>query len=140
MAEGVVLTGASALVAIAPPGGSFAGSVSLMVTAKALSEIDLLIAKCRVDIVLGNAPGSGRRNYEMATIPIRLDTLSGDPALVVRAIDIVERTDLTVAVRFELADRFNQRTSVFDHEFRDVRLTAESPVATRRLPLSRFRY
>ena len=52
MAEGVVLTGASALVTTAPPETSPAGGVSIMVTAKALAEIDLLIAKCCVDIVL----------------------------------------------------------------------------------------
>ena len=75
----------------------------------------------------------------MVTIPIRLDTLSGDPAVVIRAIGIVERTDLVVAVRFEVEDRFKQRTLVFHHDFGDVCLTAESPVATRRLPLSRFR-
>jgi hypothetical protein len=75
----------------------------------------------------------------MVTTPIRLDTLSSDPAVVIRAIDIVERTDLAVAVRFEVNDRFKQRTLVFHHDFGDVCLTAESPVATRRLPLSQFR-
>jgi hypothetical protein len=139
MAEGVVLTGAAALVTTAPPGASPAGSVSIMVTAKALAEIDLLIAKRCVDIDLADAPGGVRRNYEMVTRPIRLDTLSSDPAVVIRAIDIVERTDLAVAVRFEVNDRFKQRTLVFHHDFGDVCLTAESPVATRRLPLSQFR-
>ena len=134
-----MLTGASALVTTAPPGASLAGSVSIMVTAKTLEEIDLLIAKCCVDIVLANAPGSGQRSYEMVTIPIPLDTLSGDPAVVIRAIGIVERTDLVVAVRFEIEDRFKQRTLVFHHNVGDVCLTAESPVATRRLPLGRFR-
>jgi hypothetical protein len=139
MAEGVVLTGASALVRTAPPGTSLAGSASIIVTAKALAEIDLLIAKCCVDIVLADAPDSGQRSYEMVTVPIRLDTLSGDPAVVIRAIGIVERTDLVLTVRFEFEDRFKQRTLVFHHDFGDVCLTAESPVATRRLPLSLFR-
>jgi hypothetical protein len=139
MAEGVVLTGASALVTTAPPRTSPAGSVSIMVTAKVLAEIDLLIAKSCVDIVLPNAPGSGQHSYEMATIPIRLDTLSGDPAVVIRAVGIVERTDLVVAVRFVLEDRFKQRTLVFHHDFGDVCLTTGSPVATKRLPMSRFR-
>ncbi|OBH60715.1 hypothetical protein [Mycobacterium sp. E2479] len=75
----------------------------------------------------------------MVTIPIRLDTLSGDPAVVIRAIGIVKRTELLVAMGFEVADRFKQRTSVFHHDFGGVCLTAESPVATRRLPLCRFR-
>jgi hypothetical protein len=70
MAGGVVLTGASAMVTTTPPGASLAGSVSIMVIAKALAEIDLLIAKCCVDIVRANAPGSGQRSYEMVTIPI----------------------------------------------------------------------
>lgn len=138
MAEGVVLTGASALVTTAPPRTSPAGSVSIMVTAKVLAEIDLLIAKCCVDFV--NAPASLQRSYEMVTIPIRLDTLSGDPAVVIRAIGIVERTHLVVAMRFEVEDRFKQRTLVFHHDFGDVCLTAESAVATRRLPLSRFHF
>ena len=133
------MTGASALVRTAPPGTSLAGSASIIVTAKALAEIDLLIAKCCVDIVVANTTGSGQRSYEMATIPIRLDTLSGDPAVVIRAIGIVELTDLVLAMRLEFEDRFKQRTLVFHHDFGDVRLTAESPVATRRLPLSRFR-
>jgi hypothetical protein len=137
MAEGVVLTGASAFVTTAPPGKSLAGGVSIMVTAKVLAEIDLLIAKCCVDFA--NAPGSLQRSYEMITIPVRLDTLSGDPAVVIRAIGIIKHTDLVVAVRFEAEDRFKQRTLVFHHDFGDVCLTAESPVATRRLPLSRFR-
>ena len=139
MAEGVVLTGASALVTTAPPRTSLAGSVSIMVTAKVLAEIDLLIAKSCVDIVLANRSGSGQLSYEMVTIPIRLDTLSGDPAVMIRAVGIVERTDLVVAVRFEFEDRFKQRTLVSHHDFGDVCLTAESPVATKRLPLSRFR-
>jgi hypothetical protein len=140
MAEGVVLTRAAAFVTAAPPGTSASGSVSIMVTGKALAEIDLLIAKRRIDIDLSDAPGGGQRSYEMDTRPIRLDTLSSDPAVVIRAIDIVERTDLVVAVRFEVTDRFKQRTFVFQYDFADVCLTAESPVTTRRLPLSRFRY
>lgn len=139
MAEGVVLTGAAALVRVAPPGASPAGSVSITVTAKALAEIDLLIAKRCVDINLAEVPGGVQRNYEMVTRPIRLDTLTRDPAVVIRAIDIVGRTDLVVAVRFELNDLVQQRTSVFLHDFGDVCLTVESPVATMLLPLSRFR-
>lgn len=139
MAEGVVLTGAAALVTTAPPGASPVGSVSIMVTAKALAEMDLLIAKRCADIVLADATGGGERSYEMVTRPIRLDTLSSDAAVVIRATGIVERTDFGLAVRFEVDDRFKQRTFVFHHDCGDVCLTAESPVATRRLPLSRFR-
>src|SRR3954471_7116723 len=136
MAEGFVLTGASALVTTAPPGRSPAGSVSIMVTAKVLAEIDLLIAKCCVDFV--DARCSLQHCYEMITNPIRLDTLSGDPPVVIRAIGITKRTDLAVAVRFEVEDRFKQRSLLFHHNLGDVRLTAESPATTRRLPLSRF--
>ncbi|MCV7401595.1 hypothetical protein H7K24_15750 [Mycobacterium fragae] len=123
----------------APPGASPAGSVSIMVTAKALAEIDLLIAKRCVDIVLADAAGGGERSYEMVTRPIRLDTLRSDAAVVIRATGIVERTDLGLAVRFEVDDRFKQRPLVFHHDCGNVCLTAESPVATRLLPLSRFR-
>lgn len=145
MAEGVVLAGASALVRTAPKGASPAGSVSIMVIAKALSEIDLLIAKCCVDIVgasssgPGSGSGSGRWTYEMATTPIRLDTLSGDPSVVIRSTGSVERTHLVVSVRFEVIDRFRQCTYTFHHDFGDVCLTAQTPVVTRQLPLSRFR-
>jgi hypothetical protein len=76
----------------------------------------------------------------MITIKIPLDTLSGDPAVVIRTIGIAERTDLVVAMRFEVEDQFKQRTLVFDHDFGDVCLTAASPVVTRRLPLRRFRF
>ncbi|OJZ74879.1 hypothetical protein BRW65_06575 [Mycobacterium paraffinicum] len=111
-----------------------------MVTAKALAEIDLLIARCCIDILLADSPAHKRRSYEMVTIPIRLDTLSGDPAVVIRATEIAgRRMDLMVAVRFELEDRFNQRSLVLHHDLGDVHLTAESPVATRPLPLSRLR-
>jgi hypothetical protein len=75
----------------------------------------------------------------MVTIPIRLDTLSGDPAMAIRTIGIAERTDVVVAMRFEVEDRFKQRTLVFHHDFGDVCLTAESPLVTKRLPLRRFR-
>jgi hypothetical protein len=53
-------------------------------------------------------------------MPIRLDTLSGDPAVVIRTIGIAERTDLVVAMRFEVEDRFRQRTLVFHHDFGDI--------------------
>lgn len=138
MSEGVVLTGAAALVTIALPGSGPAGSVSIMITAKAL-DVDLLIAKCCIDVVLAVASGAGQCSHEMVTRPIRLDTLSGDPAVVIRAVGNLARTDLVVAVRFEIDDRFKQRTLVFHHDFGDICLTAESPVATRRLPLSRLR-
>ncbi|OBI27644.1 hypothetical protein A5709_04940 [Mycobacterium sp. E1386] len=116
-----------------------------MVIAKALSEIDLLIAKCCVDIVgasssgSGSGSGSGQRSYEMVTTPVRLDTLSGDPWMVIRSTGSVERTHLVVSVRFQVADRFRQCTFTFHHDFGDVCLTAQSPVATRQLPLGRFR-
>ncbi|SRX96194.1 hypothetical protein MSP7336_04470 [Mycobacterium shimoidei] len=138
MAEGVVLTRAAALLTLTPAGPSPTGSLSIVVTAQALAEYDLLLAKCCVDIDLADVPGGVQHTYEMVTRPIRLDTLSSDPAVVIRAIDIVGRTDLVMAVRFELNDRFKQRTSVFRHDFGDICLTAESPVATRRLPLSRL--
>lgn len=138
MAEGVVLTGATALVTTAPPGATPAGRVSITVTAKALADIDILIAKCCADIVLADPPGSGQHSYEMVTRPIRLDTLS-DPAVMVRAIGITARTDLVVAVWFEVDDRFKRCALVFHYDFGDICLTAESTVAMRRLPLSRFR-
>lgn len=137
MTVGVVLTGASARVATTPSAASPAGSVSILVTAKVLGEIDLLIAKCCVDVVRFNAPA--QRDYELVTSPIRLDTLSGDPAVVIRASGSVERIDMVVAMRFEIEDRSTQRGFVFDHNFGDVCLTAAAPVITRRLPLSRFR-
>lgn len=139
MDEGVVLTGATALVTTVLPGASPTGSVSIMVTAKALAEIDVLIARRCVAIDLADAPRGVQRSYEMVTRPIRLETLSSGPAVVIRAIDIVERTDLVVAVRFEVNDGFKQRSLLFRQDFGDFRLTAESPVAMRRLPLSQFR-
>ncbi|OBA72584.1 hypothetical protein A5641_07915 [Mycobacterium sp. 1554424.7] len=125
----------------APAGASPAGSVSIVVTAKALAEIDLLIAKCCVHIVRANAsgPGSGQRSYEMVTTPIRLDTLSGDLTVVIRSTGIDEPTHLVVSVRFKVEDRFKKRILTFHHDFGDICLTAESPVATKRLPLSRVR-
>jgi hypothetical protein len=137
MAEGVVLTGASVVVTTAPPGNIRASSVSIMVTAKALAEIDLLIAQCCVDIVL---PDSGQRSYDMVTNPIRLDTLGRDLAVLIRGADVVGRVDLVVALRLDFENRLNQRKVVFQHDYGDVCLSTDSPVVTRRLPLSRIRF
>ncbi|OBG62596.1 hypothetical protein A5703_21120 [Mycobacterium sp. E188] len=75
----------------------------------------------------------------MVTAPIRLDTISGDPTVVIRYTGIAERTELAVSLRFEAEDRFTQRTLTFQHDFGGVCLTAQSPVVTRRMPLRRFR-
>lgn len=139
MAEAVVLTGASVLVTTAPPDTTFGGTVSILVTGRALAELDLLIAKCCINTALANASGTGQRSYEMVTNPIRLDTLSGESAVVIRAIGVVERTDLVVAMRFKFEDQLKQRILVFHQDFGNVCLTAESPVATRRLPLRHLR-
>ncbi|OBK14398.1 hypothetical protein [Mycobacterium asiaticum] len=139
MAEGIVLTAAAALVMTASPTVNPVGSVSIMVTGKTLAEIDLLIARRCVDIDLADTPGDRQRSYALDTNPVRLDTLSSDPAVVIRSVGIVDRTDLVIAVRFEVDDRFRQRTFVFQHDCGDVCLTADSPVAAKPLPLSRFR-
>lgn len=141
MGEGVVLTGACALVSAAARGTRPTGSASIMVTAKVLAEIDLLIAKCCVDIIGATPSGSrfAQRRYEMVTAPIRLDTISGDPTVVIRYTGIAERTELAVSLRFEAEDRFTQRTLTFHHDVGGVCLTAQSPVVTRRMPLRRFR-
>jgi hypothetical protein len=139
MTDGLVLFAVAVIVGSALPQTNSAAKVSVVVTAKALAQIDLLIASSS-DIALADlAVCPGRSSYEMATTPIRLDALSGEPVVVVRAMGIGECAELMLAVRFELKDIFGRHVSVFQHDFGEVRLTADSPEARMRLSLDPLR-
>jgi hypothetical protein len=112
--------------------------ISITITAKALGEIDLVIATCP-EIALADIAESGLQSYEMATNLVRLDALTGDPTVVVRAREIEEPTGVTLQIRVE-ASGPNAETNVsLPHDFGDVTLTAETPMASLPLPLSSFR-
>jgi hypothetical protein len=137
MTGGLVFTAASVLVAATPQANPL-GSVSITVTAKALGRIELLIADC-AEIDLAPAAGSEARSYEMATRPVRLDTLTGEPTVVVRAIGIADAAALTLGIRLEASQRVGDIAVVLNHDFGNVDLTAGSPVAVMRLPLGDLR-
>jgi hypothetical protein len=136
--EGLVLTAAAAFVRGGPPRGVTSGRLSIAITAKVLSMIDLLIAQC-ADIDLDEVSDHlDQRRYAMATNPIRLDTLSGDLAVVIRAADMAERVGLVLAVRLEGCPGSSESTFAFHHEFAGITLTAEAPEASMLLPLRDF--
>jgi hypothetical protein len=139
MTEGLILAAAAAIVGTARSPASPVGSVSLVVTARALGTIDLMIAKCEDIALVDLSDSGGPRSYEMATTPIRVEALSGDPVVVIRATGVAERTDLALAVRFEFKDSFGTNVLAFHNDFGAVPLTTESPAASLRLPLRSFR-
>jgi hypothetical protein len=114
-----------------------AAHVSITVTAKALSTIDLLIATCPC-IALTDVGHTGLCGYEMATKPIRLDALTGDPTVVIRASGIDEPTALALQVRLEASAPTSETSVALLHDFGDLTLSAEAPVASLQLPLSSF--
>jgi len=134
MSAGRVLTGATAIVDTSIR----EGSVSISITAKVLAAIDLLLADC-AEIVLAGVAGCGPRSYGMATRPIRLDALTGDPTVVVRAIGVGGSGELRVALRLEFGHPDGGDALVLDHEFGDVGVTEQAPVAAMPLPVRRFR-
>jgi hypothetical protein len=111
--------------------------VSITVTAQALSSIGLLIATCP-EIALTDVAESGLSGYEMTTYPIRLDALTGDPTVVIRARGIDEPTALALQVRLEASAQTSERSIALLHDFGDLTLTAEAPAASLQLPLSSF--
>jgi hypothetical protein len=136
--EDLVLTAAAAIVRCGPPREVTAGRLSIAITAKVLSMIDLLIAQC-TDIDLDEIHEDiDQRRYPMATKPVRLDTLSGDVAVLVRAADIAEPVGLVLAVRLEGSCGCHGNTFAVHHEFGDVTLTAAAPSARMLLPFSDF--
>ena len=137
MTTALVLRRASAMVAAAGGKPSQAVHVSITVTAQALSTIGLLIATCP-EIALTDVAESVLRGYEMAANPIRLDALTGDPTVVIRASGINEPTALTLQVRLEASAPTTETSVALDHDFGDLTLTAEAPVANLQLPLSGF--
>jgi hypothetical protein len=137
MTTALVLRRASAMVAAAGEKPSPAVHVSITVTAHVLSTIGLLIATCP-EIALTDVADSGLRGYAMATNPIRLDALTGDPTVVIHASGIDEPTALTLQVRLEASAPTSETSVVLLHDFGDLTLTAEAPVASLPLPLSSF--
>jgi hypothetical protein len=112
MTDGLVLTGAAAILAAAPGTASSPGAVSISITAKALTTIDLLLADC-ADIALAEvADAPGQRRYE---------------------------TVILVAVQFNVDDRFNGRAFVVNHRFGEVRLGSQTPTASWVLPRAVFK-
>jgi hypothetical protein len=139
MTDGLVLTGAAAILTAAPGTASSPGAVSISITAKALTTIDLLLADC-ADIALAEvADAPGQRRYEMVTTPLRLDTLSDDPAVTIRGSGIPEQTVILVAVQFNVDDRLNGRAFVVNHRFGEVRLGSQTPTASWVLPRAVFK-
>src|ERR1700728_1452274 len=109
MTTALVLRRASAMVAAARDKPTPAVHVSITVTAQALSSIGLLIATCP-EIALTDVAESGLSGYEMTTYPIRLDALTGDPTVVIRARGIDEPTALALQVRLEASAQTSERS------------------------------
>jgi hypothetical protein len=137
MTSALVLRRASAMLAAAGETPSPAAHLSITVTAQALSDIGLLIASCP-EIAINDIADSGLRGYSMATNPIRLDALTGDPTVMIRASGIDEPTALTLQGRLEASPPTNETSVALLHDFGDLTLTAEAPVARLLLSLSSF--
>jgi hypothetical protein len=134
MSAGSVLTSAAAIVATPIR----RGSVSISITAKVLGTIGLLLAD-RTEIVLADVADCGPRSYDMATRPIRLDTLTGDTTVLVRAVGVGGSGELMVAVRLEFNDPHGGSSLVLDHDFGDVGVTEQTPLAAMPLPVRQLR-
>lgn len=138
----LVLRRASAMMAAVGQQPSSTAQVSITVTAQVLGDITLLIASCQgilLSDVIDSNLDSNLRGFDMDTHPIRLDTLSADPRVVIHADGIDQPTALSLQVRLEAAALTSYANVALLHDFGGLILTAHAPVASFRLPLSRLR-
>lgn len=131
--SGLLLVRAEAVVAAQHPTPP-APRLSIAVMAKALTDIDLLLAGC-CDIDLADLGTAKCRSHAMRVQRIPLSVLSGVPVIEVQASGMTEPARLCLTVHLHLQDGRTSTDSLITHELSDVTLTPQNPVARFDLPL-----
>ncbi|MFP1154294.1 hypothetical protein ACK280_19685 [Mycobacterium sherrisii] len=138
MTTALVLRRALAMLAAAGEQPSSTARVSITVMARVLGDVTLVIASCH-QIPLRDVTESVPRVFDMDTHPIRLDTLSGDPRVVIRADGIDLPADLSLRVHLEATALTSDSTAALLHDFGELTLTAQAPMVNLQLPLGHLR-
>jgi hypothetical protein len=121
----LVLAGATAMAAAAPPQARC--SISITLTGNALSN-DLLLADTGI-VVVTSRDRADIRTHPMRVLPMRLDTLSDLPAIHVLGHGVTEPTRLRLAVELTAHNPHTDTTSVMTCEYDSVLLDAQTPLA-----------
>jgi hypothetical protein len=87
------------------------------------------------DLGLRTCESRGDARCEMAATSVLLDTLSGDPTLVVHADGIAGPTEFALSIELEVNDRSTQNISRWQYDLGVFRLLPDAPAATKELPL-----
>lgn len=131
--RGLLLVRAEAIVAAQRPTKG-APRLSIEVLAKALTDLDLLLAGCR-DIDLADLGTTEGRSHAMNVRPIPLNVLSSVPVMEIHASGMTDPARLRLTVRLYVRDRRTSADSLITHELSDVTLTPQNPVARFDFPL-----
>lgn len=131
--RGLLLVRAEAIVAAQRP-TTGAARLSIAVLAKALTDIDLLLAGCR-DIDLADVGTAEGHSHAMNVRPIPLNVLSSAPVVEVHASGMTDPARLRLAVHLYVRDRRTGADSLITRELSDVILTPRNPLARFDFPL-----
>jgi hypothetical protein len=122
----LVLTGAT-VVAVAYRPQSH-GSISITLTGKALSN-DLLLADTGTIAIATLSDHTDARSHPMSVVPMRLDILSGVPAIRVLGRGVTEPTRLRLLVELTARNPHTATASAMTCECDSVLLDARAPLA-----------
>ena len=131
--RGLLLVRAEAVVAAQHPTRG-APRLSIAVMAKALTDIDLLLAGCR-DIDLADPGTAEGRSHALDMRPIPLNVLSSAPVMEVQASGMTDPARLRLTLHLYVRDQRTSADSLITCELSDVTLTPQHPVARFDLPL-----
>jgi hypothetical protein len=104
------------------------GSISITLTGKALSN-DLLLADTGVIAMRSLGHHRDARRHLMRVVPMRLDILSGLPAIRVLGRGVTEPMQLRLVVELTALNPHTATASVMTCEFDSVLLDARTPLA-----------
>jgi hypothetical protein len=127
MAEVLTLTGGAALLSTVPTRSPGHGTVSLLITAKALTTIDILLADCS-HIDLADLASTTTHRYELQMIPTRVDNITGDAMVEIRGFGITDATGVSLALQLTIEDRSTQDVFVVDHRVGELQLSLNAPI------------
>jgi hypothetical protein len=113
------------------------GEISIMITAKALTTIDISLARYP-RVALEDLSSTRTLRYRMELSPTPVETITGDPVVQIRAVGIDGATRLSVSFELTVENRNTCRTFVAEYSLGSVRLSPEAPVFTAPLPRSVF--
>jgi hypothetical protein len=122
----LVLAGATAMAAAAPPQARC--SISITLTGNALSN-DLLLADTGNIAPTSLGDHADARSHPMSVVPMRLDILSDPPAIRVLGRGVIEPTQLRLVVELTARNPHTDTTSVMTCEYDSVLLDAQTPLA-----------